>query len=52
MYDEAEHWRAVLVGSVGVEGPAIGSVLPAIEVGFGGGTRLGVVVRRALPGRR
>ena len=52
MYDESEHWRAVLVGVLGVEGPALGSVVPAVEVGLGGGTRVGVVVRRALPGRR
>jgi len=52
MYDEAERWRAVLVGILGVEGPALGSVVPAIEVGFGGGTRVGVAVRRAVPGRR
>ena len=52
MYDETERWRAVLVGALGVEGPALGAVVPAIEVGFGGGTRIGVVFRRAMPGRR
>ena len=52
LYDEREHWRAVIVGVLGLEGPALGSVVPAVEVGFGGGTRVGVVVRRALPGRR
>jgi len=52
MYDTDERWRGVLVGVLGVEGPSLGSVVPAIEVGFGGGTRVGAVVRRALPGRR
>lgn len=52
LYDEAERWRAVIVGVLGVEGPALGAVIPAFEVGFGGGTRIGVVVRRAVPGRR
>jgi len=37
---------------LGIEGPSLGSVVPAIEVGLGGGTRVGAVVRRALPGRR
>ena len=52
MYDTAERWRGVLVGVLGVEGPSLGSVVPAIEVGFGGGTRVGAVLRRSLPGRR
>jgi hypothetical protein len=52
MYDGAERWRAVLVGSIGAEGPAVRGVMPAVEVGFGGGTRVGIVLRRAMPGRR
>ena len=52
MYDETEDWRALLAGALGVEGPALGSMVPAIEVGFGGGTRIGVALRRAMPGRR
>ena len=52
MYNGAERWRAVLVGVLGVEGPQIRSVVPALEVGFGGGTRVGMAVRRAMPGRR
>jgi len=52
MYDQIERWRAVLIGTLGVEGPAMGAVVPAIEVGFGGGTRVGVVFRRTMPGRR
>jgi hypothetical protein len=41
-----------LVGSLGIEGPATGRVVPAFEVGFGGGARIGVSLRRAMPGRR
>jgi hypothetical protein len=52
VYDGAEDWRAVLVGVLGVEGPAGGGVVPAIEAGFGGGVRLGVSLRRAMRGRR
>ena len=52
IYDESERWRAVLVGVLGVEGPSRGGVTPAIEVGFGGGARVGVTLRRSLPGRR
>lgn len=52
IYDGSEKWRGVLVGALGIEGPASGRVVPALEVGFGGGVRLGVVVRRAMHGRR
>ena len=52
IYDRSDEWRVVLVGVLGIEGPASGSVIPAVEVGFGGGARVGVVLRRAMPGRR
>ena len=52
LYDEDDRWRAVLVGALGVEGPAMGRVVPAVEVGFGGGARVGVSIRRGIPGRR
>ena len=52
IYDRSEAWRAVLVGALGIEGPASGSIVPAIEIGFGGGARVGVAIRRAMPGRR
>ena len=52
MYDDAERWRVVLVGALGVEGPALGAVIPAVEIGFGGGPRVGIVFRRTMPGRR
>ena len=45
--------RGYLLLAFGVEGPEFGNrLLPALEVGFGGGTRVGVVLRRARPGRR
>jgi hypothetical protein len=52
LYDEATRWRAVIVGVLGIEGPAFGAVTPAVEVGFGGGARVGFVLRRAMSGRR
>jgi hypothetical protein len=52
IYDHSDDWRAVLVGVIGIEGPASGSIIPAVEVGFGGGARVGVVLRRTMPGRR
>jgi hypothetical protein len=52
LYDGDGKWRAVLVGVLGIEGPQRGAIVPAIEVGFGGGLRVGVAVRRAIPGRR
>lgn len=52
IYDHSEDWRAVLIGALGIEGPASGNIVPAVEVGFGGGARLGVVIRRAMAGRR
>ena len=52
IYDRPDDWRAVLVGVLGIEGPASAGVVPAAEVGFGGGVRVGVVIRRAMMGRR
>jgi hypothetical protein len=52
IYDGSEKWRGVLVGALGAEGPVSGRVVPAIEVGFGGGVRVGVAFRRAMRGRR
>ena len=52
LYDGDGKWRAVLVGLLGVEGPQSGGIVPAVEVGFGGGARFGVSLRRAMPGRR
>ena len=45
-------WRGHLLAVVGVEGPAARGVLPALELGLGGATRVGIVLRRAAPDRR
>lgn len=39
--------RTYLLGFVGVNGPRAGSIAPGVELGFGGGIRLGVTLRRA-----
>ncbi len=44
--------RAYLVAMVDLEGPAMRGVLPAFQVGVGGGLRAGVVLRQAMAGRR
>ncbi len=45
-YDPGLHWRGLLVLVVGAEGKARGPVVPFVELGYGGGTRIGVGVRR------
>ena len=52
LFDDEERWRAVLVAALGIEGPAASGVVPAVEVGFGGGVRVGIALRRAMPNRR
>lgn len=44
--------RNYLLLLAGVEGPARRGVAPAVEVGFGGGFRAGVILRRAFARRR
>jgi hypothetical protein len=44
--------RAYLVAMIGVEGQPGKFLVPAVELGLGGGTRIGVVLRRALRERR
>ncbi|CAN5677371.1 hypothetical protein BH23GEM1_BH23GEM1_02050 [soil metagenome] len=44
--------RAYLVLMAGVEGPTMGRVAPAIEAGFGGSFRAGVILRQSFPRRR
>lgn len=40
-------WRGYLLAVAGLEGPSGHGFLPALELGLGGGTRVGVVLRRA-----
>jgi hypothetical protein len=47
-----ERWRGFIALVVGLEGPRRGGTVPAVEVGLGGGARIGVALRRALPDRR
>jgi hypothetical protein len=54
-YDEVETgrgWRPLLALIVDLEGPRTGSVAPALQVGLGGGGRVGLVVRGADSNRR
>lgn len=44
--------QTYLAAIVDLEGPAIGGVMPALQAGVGGGVRAGVVLRRAMRGRR
>jgi hypothetical protein len=51
-YDRGAGWRGVLIALIGLEGPRWGGVVPFVEAGYGGGSRVGAGVRRALPERR
>jgi hypothetical protein len=46
----APRWQ--LVALLGIEGAPRGALAPALEVGLGGGVRVGVALRRARRGRR
>jgi hypothetical protein len=37
--------RTYLLGFIGANGPSTGSIAPGVELGFGGGVRLGVTMR-------
>jgi hypothetical protein len=54
--DEGGGSRGYLLVFLGIEGPLryAGSPgwVPAIELGLGGGARVGVILRRGIPGRR
>ncbi|HEX6535518.1 MAG TPA: hypothetical protein VF041_13060 [Gemmatimonadaceae bacterium] len=45
-YDHIAGWRAVLVVFVGMEGPNWNGVIPFVEVGYGGGGRIGLGLRK------
>lgn len=51
-YDRGAGWRGVLIALIGLEGPRWGGVVPFVEVGYGGGARVGAGVRRAVAERR
>jgi hypothetical protein len=45
-------WRPLLALLLDLEGPRIGSVAPALQLGLGGGARAGAIIRGAAPDRR
>jgi hypothetical protein len=45
-------WRPYLVGVLDFEGAKHGPIAPAVQLGLGGGVRLGVVLRSAANGWR
>lgn len=52
-HEQAEGWRGYVLIFLGVDGPTLGAhVDPALEVGLGGGARVGVVLRGARRTRR
>jgi hypothetical protein len=50
--DAGAPWRELLVLLLGLEGPRGRAGVPFLEAGYGGGLRLGLGLRRALPDRR
>ena len=44
--------RGYVVAVIGVEGRPGRFIVPAVELGLGGGTRIGVIIRRTVPNRR
>ena len=44
--------RGYLVVVADVEAPRVGAIVPAVQVGLGGGLRVGLVARAYRPGRR
>jgi hypothetical protein len=46
-WDRRANWRSDLLVLIGVEGPVHAGWRTAVELGLGGGARLGVVFRRA-----
>lgn len=51
-FDREVGARAYLLLLAGVDGPKTGGMTPAIELGLGGGARIGMVLRRATGERR
>ncbi len=47
-----DQWNGAIVAVIGVEGSAAGAVRTALELGLGGGTRIGLVLRWGRRDRR
>ena len=52
LFAEAARTHAYLVVVADVEAPRIGGIVPALQVGLGGGLRVGLGARASRPGRR
>lgn len=54
-YDQGtggRRWRPLLAIILDLEAPRTGSVAPALQIGLGGGARVGLVIRASDPNRR
>lgn len=51
-YDRGPEWRGLMVALLGIEGRPGRLAVPFLEVGYGGGLRIGLGVRKSLPDRR
>jgi hypothetical protein len=51
-HDPWERWKGGLALVLGAELPSRAGAAWAVEVGMGGGLRIGLALRRAVPGRR
>jgi len=52
LFADGARTREYLVVVADVEAPRVGSIVPAVQVGLGGGLRVGLVARTYRPGRR
>jgi hypothetical protein len=50
--DDRARWRLLVAVVLDLEGPRLGSVAPALQLGLGGGLRAGLSLRGADPSRR
>lgn len=52
LFAEGARTREYLVVVADVEAPRVSGIVPAVQVGLGGGARVGLVLRAYRPGRR
>ena len=52
LFAEGARTHAYLVVVADVEAPRVGGMVPAVQIGLGGGLRVGLVARAYRPGRR
>ncbi len=52
LYNTFDGWRALVSTTIGMELPTRGHTTWALEVGLGGGVRVGAAIRRARPDSR